>query len=106
MKQVLVQAQPSTSTQMSSDTIFVKNEPHILSAIPSTSTAILVTQSQPPSELIVPEIKDEQIQIDSHEDVNLLTNPNVTLLSTDTPSGSADDSIDSNELKLEEMVSG
>lgn len=103
VKQVLVQAQPSTSTQVPQETIYVKNEPQILSAIPSTSTAIIVTQPEPPSELLVPS-KCEEIQIDTNEDINLLTNPNVALLST--PSGSVDDSIDSNELKLEDLVSG
>lgn len=104
VKQVLVQAQPSTSTQVPQETIYVKNEPQILSAIPSTSTAIIVTQPEPPSELLVPTVKCGEIQIDTNEDVNLLTNPNVTLLST--PSGSIDDSIDSNELKLDDIVTG
>lgn len=102
VKQIsLGQSQPQTSKQAAQETLFVKNDPQILSAIPSTSTAIIVTQSEPPAELMVPDIKSEEI----HEEINLLTNPNATLLSTiDTPTTGDDSTDDSSEIKIEDTM--
>lgn len=102
VKQILIQVQqPQPHTSTSQEKIYVKNESQVLSAIPSTSTAIIVTHPLPPTELMVSDIKDE-----SHDEVNLLTDPDVDLLSTETPSGSADESIDSVEIKMDEILTG
>lgn len=88
---------------MPQETIYVKSEPQILSTMPSTSTTIILPAgAEPPTELMVSSIKDEDIQIDP-QDMNLLTNPDEMLssLNSSTPD---DDSIDSNELKMEDLV--
>ncbi|XP_031623787.1 uncharacterized protein LOC116341071 isoform X1 [Contarinia nasturtii] len=100
VKQItMVQAQPHTSTQ---DILYIKGESQDLSAIPSTSNTIMVTQPKPPAELISTEIKTEEIHI--HDDINLLTNPDAALLSSlETPT-TADESSDSSEIKMEEIT--
>lgn len=121
VKQIsLVQVQPSTIaptqvTQMTQETVYIKSEPQIMS-FPSTSTTtiILPATSEPPHELIVSdEIKsdlDDQMdthlttQIGTHDELNILTNPDDTLLSSlTTPTTEGDDSI---EIKMEEVPSG
>lgn len=95
----MVQAHPSTSTQVAQKTIYVKNEPQILSAIQSIVDGFIVANLESLTELVVSDMECDNTEMDdTHEDINLLTNPNVTLLST--PSGSA------GELKLEGIVSG
>ncbi|XP_055299493.1 chromatin complexes subunit BAP18 isoform X2 [Sitodiplosis mosellana] len=100
VKQISLMQSP---THTAPETIFVKNDPQILSAIPSTSTAIIVTHPEPPAELMVPNVKTEEI----HDEINLLTNPNATLLSSiDTPTTVDDSTDDSSEIKLEDYTSG
>lgn len=109
MKQIsLVQVHPQhTVTQTSQETIYIKSEPQILSTIPSTSTAIIVSTSEPPAELIIPDVKEEEIQIDSQNAINLFTNPDPPLLSAIVEQPLADDSIEmETEVKLEEVPSG
>lgn len=100
VKQIsMIQTQPKPSTSHATpETIYVKNDPDILSAIPSTSTAIIVTQSEPPAELMGLSTKSEDLQM--VEDINLLTNPDAALLSSDTQQ-TADDSSDSNDELME-----
>lgn len=108
MKQIsLVQVQPQhTVTQSSQEIVYIKNEPQILSTIPSTSTAIIVSTSEPPAELIIPDVKVEEIQIDSQNAINLFTNPDPPLL-TSIEQPLADDSIEmATEVKLEDVPSG
>lgn len=108
MKQIsLVQVQPQhIVTQTSQETVYIKNEPQILSTIPSTSTAIIVSTSEPPVELIIPDVKEEEIQIDSQNAINFFTNPDPPLLSA-IEQPMADDSIEmETEVKLEEVPSG
>lgn len=100
MKQISIQAQPQTSSK---EIVYVKDIPNELSAIPSTSSGIVVTQSKPPAELIQTEIKTEEIAI--YDDINLLTNPNATLLSTHETPTTADESTDSSEIKMEDITS-
>ena len=104
MKQIsLMQSTPQTSTKSAPETIYAKNDPKILSAIPSTSSAIIVTHPEPPAELIVSDIKAEDI----HEEINLLTNPNATLFSSiDTPTTADESTDDSSEIKLEDTTIG
>lgn len=98
-----MQSTPQTSTKSAPETIYVKNDPKILSAIPSTSSAIIVTQPEPPAELIVSDIKAEEI----HEEINLLTNPNATLFSSIDTLTTADESTDdSSEMKLDDSTIG
>lgn len=111
MKQIsLVQVQPQTITpaHIAQETVYIKNEPQILSSIPSTSTAIIVQASpQPPNELIVSEIKDEDdIQIETHDTINLLTHTDEALLNALNAPATEEDSIDSNEIKMEDVLTG
>lgn len=107
MKQIsLVQVQPQAIIQ-TQETVYIKSEPQILSTIPSTSTAIIVTapSHEPPSELIIPDVKEEDIQIDSQDAISMFTNPDAPLLSSmDSPV--VDDSVDSTEVKMEEVITG
>lgn len=90
-----------------------------MSAIPSTSTTIILpTPSEPPNELIVSDdikVQDIQMgteldatQISTHDEHNLLGNTDEALLnSLNTPATEGtDDSIDSPEVKMEEVPSG
>lgn len=112
VKQIsLVQVQPQTMTpvHITQETVYIKNEPQILSSIPSTSTAIIVQASpEPPNELIVSEMKDEDddIRIGVHDTINLLTNPDEELLDSLHAPATEDDSVDSNEIKMEDVVTG
>lgn len=121
VKQIsMVQVQPPTHVAQvaHAETVYIKSEPELLSSIPSTSTTILIPASlEPPNELIISDIKDEQsIQLGTHigttDELNLLTNTDEALLSSDdtlldTPlTEDSDDSIDLHEVKMEEVVSG
>lgn len=98
----------------------VKDEPQVITSIPSTSTAQLIipTSSEPPTELLVSEVKEEEeeIQFGTNAELNLLTNTDEPLLSSmnvDAPTlpspspppppavDDTHDPIDSNEVNME-----
>lgn len=117
VKQIsLIQVQPqaiaSTQvTQVTQETVYIKSEPQLISTIPSSSTTILVpTSSEPPTELIVSDdIKDENIhmgtQIGTEDELNLLTNTDDALLGS-LASPNNDSTDDSSEVKMEDVSSG
>lgn len=121
VKQIsLVQVQPQIIAaapipQVTTETLYIKSEPQLMSAIPSTSTTIILpTPLEPPHELIVSDdIKEEDIhigtQIDhAHDELNLLTSTDEALLSSLTTPAieGTDDSEDSPEIKMEEVPCG
>lgn len=108
---------PAQISQIDDATVYMKTEPQIIASIPSTSTAQLIpTSSEPPNELLVSEVKEEdEIQIGTNDELNLLTNTDETLLtSLNVPLSQplspppsiqeADNSMDSNEIKMDEEV--
>lgn len=120
VKQIsLVQVQPqiiaAAPIPQVTETLYIKNEPQLMSAIPSTSTTIILPAPlEPPNELIVSDdIKEENIQIgtqndNAHDDLDLLTTTDEALLnSLTTPiTEGTDDSADSPEIKMEDVPSG
>lgn len=112
-------------TQIDEETVYIKNEPssqlphQIITSMPSTSTATLIlpAPSEPPSQLIVSNVKEEEeIQIDdTNDELNLLANTDEALLSSlnvppPPPPPPAvegtNDSIESNEIQMNEVTSG
>lgn len=96
-------------TQIDEEMMYIKSEPQIISSLPSTSTTLIIpTSTEPPNELIVSDIKEEDIQIGTNVELNLLTNSDEILLSSldAPPVEGTDESIDSTEIKMEEVLSG
>lgn len=87
--------------QIDGGTVYIKTESQIItSSMPSTSTALIIpaAAAEPPNELIVSEIKEEEIQINDEE---------VLISSMDVPPvEGTDDSIESAEIKIDEVTSG
>lgn len=97
-------------TQIDEETVYIKNEPSTtFTSLPSTSTAALIipTSTEPPHELIVSDIKEEE-ELQISDDLNLLANTDDDLLSSmDVPPVEGiDDSIESTEIKMDEVMSG
>lgn len=116
----VVQPEP---TQIDEEMVYIKSEPtpqppqQIIPSIPSTSTAslILPAPSEPPQELIESfNVKEEEeIQIDdTNPGLNLLSTTDQSLLSTlnvppsQPPVEGTSDSVDSTEIKMNEISSG
>lgn len=124
----VIQPETAQFTQIDEEMVYIKSEapslqpPHqIIASIPSTSTATLIlpAPSEPPSELIVSDVKHEdEIQIDgTNDDLNLLANTDEALISSlggstaaapppPPPVESTHDSIESNETQMNEVTSG
>lgn len=102
-------------TRIDDGTVYIKNEPQIITSLPSTSTStatlIIPASAEPPNEIIVSGIKDEgEIQIETDDDLNLLANTDEVLTSESyvPPADVADESFESTEIKMEmeEVTSG
>lgn len=99
-------------TQIDEETVYIKNEPPLptFTSMPSTSTAALFipTSTEPPNELIVSDIKEEEeLQIEANDELNLLANTDDALMSMNVPTiEGTEDSIESTEMKMDEVMSG
>lgn len=114
-------------TQIDEEMVYIKSEPtpqpphQIIASMPSTSTAslILPAPSEPPQELLIEsDVKEEEeLQIGgTNDELNLLAHTGEAFLSTlnvppppsqqQPPAEGTDDSIESNEIQMNEVTSG
>lgn len=119
----VIQPDDTQITQIDEEMVYIKSEvtpqppQQIISSMPSTSTATLIlpAPSELPHELIESNVKEEEeIQIGGENDeLNLLGHADAALLSTlnvpppqPTSADGTDDSIESTEIKMDEITSG